>query len=236
MWPFSRGYDLSAETIGWIEDNFDWAIRHGLLTDRTPLVTLSRTYFSAPSTKSPDFVLRLIKDIQSILGIADARISVLPLEQIDARFRHSHENLVSIGGTWQQDGNGALIRYDREQINAPVVLIGTLSHEVMHHVLHGIHELPPGGEETEELATDLHCITMGFGLFQMEAAERLGWQGYMRQPTRAHALGLFLRMRGIPESEALAHLSPRCGKYLLNALKWIDRNATKTHGILRGKA
>ena len=232
MWPFTRRYDVSDDTIDWLREGFDWAIAQGLLTAQTPLVTLSKTFFTAPSSKSPDFALHLVRDIQRILGISRAEIEVVPLDQIDARYRVDYQSLSAIAGTWQGDGNSALIRYDREMVARPVTFIATLSHEVMHHVLRGLPELPPGGEEAEELATDLHCITMGFGLFQLAGAEEIGWSGYMRQPTRAHALAMFLRMRGIPESEALPHLPKRCQAYLRTALAWIDRHDNKIAGRL----
>jgi hypothetical protein len=224
MWPFSRNCEVSEETIGWLHESFEWALAKGLLTQRTPLVTLSKTYFSAPSSKNPDFVPHLVRDIQRIMGISDAKIEVLPLDQIDARYRHDYQSLGTTGGTWQGDGESALIRYDPDQVHRPISLIATLAHEVMHHVLHGIVELPPGGLEAEELATDLHCIISGFGLFQLAGAEEVGWHGYMRQPTRAHALAMFLRMRGIPESDALPHLPPRSRGYLKASLAWIDRH------------
>jgi hypothetical protein len=195
-----------------------------LLTKATPLVQLRREFFSAPSSRHPDFVPSLVRDIQRILGIEAASIEVLPLDQIDGRFRHEYQALVGTGGTWQGEGNSALIRYNPDLVARPITLIATLAHEVMHHVLRSLPDLPPGGEEAEELSTDLHCITMGFGVFQLAGAEEIGWHGYLRQPSRAHALAMFLRMRGVPETEALSSLPPRCRGYLKAALAWIDRN------------
>lgn len=224
MWPFSRNYEVSDDSIDWLKESFDWAIAKGLLTNKTSLVQLRREFFTAPSSKHPDFVPSLVRDIKRILGIEAADIEVMPMEQIDGRFRHEYQALVGQGGTWQGQGNSALIRYNPDLVARPVTLIATLAHEVMHHVLRGLSDLPPGGEEAEELSTDLHCITMGFGVFQLAGAEEIGWQGYLRQPSRAHALAMFLRMRRIPEAEALSSLPPRCRRYLKVALEWIDRN------------
>lgn len=232
MWPFSRRYPVSDDTIGWLNDSFDWAIRTGLLTRDTPLVQLKRGFFAAPSSRHPDFVPSLLRDVQRLLRIESAHIEVLPLDQVDGRFRHEYQALVATAGTWQGDGNTALIRYDAGLVARPVALIGVLAHEVMHHVLRGLPDLPPGGEEAEELSTDLHCITMGFGIFQLAAAEEVGWSGYLRQTSRAHALAMFLRMRGISEIEALAGLPPRCQGYLRVALAWLDRNDPGVAGRL----
>jgi hypothetical protein len=232
MWPFSRAYPVSPDTIEWIDANFAWAIRHGLLTNRTPLVTLSKQFFTGPPSASPDFMPHLVQDIKTILGIPKARIAVMPLDQLDAQYRYSYNETSAIAGTWQGDRHEALIRYNPDNKKQPVLLIATMAHEVMHHVLHGLPELPPGDSETEELATDLHCITMGFGLFQMNAAEQAGWSGYMRQTTRAHALAVFLRMRGIPGAEAVAHLSPRSAMAVKRALQWVDKNTPQLTGNL----
>lgn len=232
MWPFSRRYNVSDDAIGWLTDSFDWAIRTGLLTSSTPLVLLKREFFSAPSSRHPDFVPSLVRDIKRLLDIEDAQIDVLPLDQLDGRFRHEYQALAQTGGTWQGEGNAALVRYNADLVARPVTLIATLTHELMHHVLRGLPDLPPGGEEAEELSTDLHCITMGFGTFQLAGAEDIGWSGYLRQPTRAHALAMFLRMRGIPEKDAFAALPSRCQAYLRDGLAWIDRNDPGVAGRL----
>lgn len=224
MWPFTRRYEVSEDTIDWLNDSFAWAIANGLLTRTTPLVQLKREFFTAPSSKHPDLVTSLVRDIQRILGIESANLQVLPLDQIDGRFRHEYQSLISTGGTWQGEGNSALIRYNSDLVARPVTLIAVLAHEVMHHVLRGLPDLPPGGEVAEELSTDLHCIIMGFGIFHLAGAEEIGWQGYMRQPSRAHALAMFLRMRGISEGDAWGSLPPRCQAYLKSALAWLDRN------------
>lgn len=232
MWPFSSTYDVPDQTIDWLNDSFDWAIANGLLTRTTPLIQLSSTFFKAPSSKHPDFAKLLLEDIKRLLGLETSDIDIQPIDQIDGKFRHEYQTLVSIGGTWQSDGNTALIRYNPEMITRPVVLIATLAHECMHHVLRGLPGLAPGGEETEELSTDLHCISMGFGVFQLAAAENIGWHGYLRQSTRAHALAMFLRVRSINENEALRVLPPRAQSQLRSALKWLDRNDPSIAGRL----
>lgn len=57
----------------------------------------------------------------------------------------------------------------------------------------------PGGAETHEQATDLHCIVWGLGVLQLRAAQEMGWAGHLGPRSRAFALALFLpltRARG----------------------------------------
>ena len=56
-------------------------------------------------------------------------------------------------------------------------------------------------------------------MLELAGAEALGWQGYMTQPSRAHALALFLGVRGLSPDEAIAYLPPRAGKFLRRAVK-----------------
>jgi hypothetical protein len=119
-----------------------------------------------------------------------------------------------------------MISYDPALFARPAVLLSMLAHEVMHQRLHMIEELPPGGAETEELATDLHVITCGMGVLQMAGAEVAGWQGYLSQQSRAHALAVFLLARGIDPQEAIIALPPHSAKLLSKALRHIAKSPT----------
>lgn len=200
------------------------AIDQRILRPTTPLILPTAEFITAPKGNSPEIVAALLDDIKRLLHISEAKIEVAPLERLPAKFRHSYANVSEIAGTWQGDGDQAVIHYDPERASQPIPFIATLAHEVMHHRLHAIDEFPPGGPEAEELSTDLHCITSGFGLFQMAGAEIVGWKGYMRQPTRAHALAMFLLIRDIAPTEALSRLPPRSAKSLKRALQEIAKS------------
>jgi hypothetical protein len=219
MW-FSR-YEVSEATQDWIAESFRWAAETGLITTETPLVQATRQFFPSPFGTSPEAVGAVLRDIQRLLGIEDRRIDLAPIDRPGAEFRYQPGVLTETAGSWQSDGNSTLIRYDPELAARPVPFVAVLVHELMHEVLAWQPSDPPGGEEVIELSTDLHCITTGFGLLQMAGAEQMGWQGYLRQPTRAHALGLFLRMRDIPEAAA-SGIGSRSTRYLKRALREID--------------
>ena len=57
------------------------------------------------------------------------------------------------------------------------------------------------------------------GLIEMLGAEAAGWQGYMRQPTRAYAVAVFMATRDLPLEAALNELPGRSKKYLRDAVK-----------------
>jgi hypothetical protein len=88
------------------------------------------------------------------------------------------------------------------------------------------------------LSTDLHCITSGFGLIQLLGAEEAGWQGYLHQETRVHALALFVAVQELPIECALDFLPRHLIKGFRRALKELDRqevDLTKLRTAMRAK-
>lgn len=114
----------------------------------------------------------------------------------------------------------------------PLSFINTMVHELMHAHLANVVDEIPGGAAAHELATDLHCITHGFGIFQLAGSEDAGWSGYMNQSSRAFALAVFLKLTGKPETEASEYLPPRSAKLLRRATKECNRDWGEAIGSL----
>ncbi|MGL6209037.1 MAG: hypothetical protein ACRC14_04310 [Paracoccaceae bacterium] len=221
---FFRKYPVPEATLDWLEESFHWAIDNGFLGAKTPLITPTRDYFTAPRGNSPEIVRQLVSDITRLMGMPEQNIEVLPLDRLRPEYRHSYQAISETGGTWQGSDGQSLIRYDPEMANRPVPFIATLVHEVMHHRLHDLADDMPGGAEAEELNTDLHCITCGFGMLQLAGAEATGWQGYMRQETRAHALAMFVQLREVDPTVLKAWLPPRSLSAVKGALTYLGKH------------
>lgn len=214
-------YPVSTDLQAWIADSFGWATRHGLLRASTPLVQANGSHFPAPrGATGADTVEGLFTDLRRLLRLDGAKLHLAPLDLLRPEHR-SPLDVASVAGTWQSDEDAALIRYDPALIERPLVLIATLAHELMHHVLYQIEEEPPGGPAAHELSTDLHVITSGFGVLAMAAAEQSGWHGYLSQPSRAHALAVFLRVAGHDPDLAVRLLPPRSARLLRRALRHV---------------
>ena len=194
------GLRIDDVTQDWVIDSFFWAIDNKLLTSDTRSIHATKANFPVRNGPHKEVAQALIDAIQKHLGIEDQDIVAEPLGALPAEYRHQYGQLAAVGGTWQGDGRRALITYDPEAISQRVAFLSTLVHEVMHHRLHMTALDMPGGPEAEELSTDLHCITSGFGALQMQGAEQAGWQGYLRQETRAYAFALF-QMLTEPDSK-----------------------------------
>ena len=210
---------VSDDIADWTEAQFDWA-EETFGADWAAarrLVLPTKAFFTAPSGRTPQVAQAIADDIARIIGMDP--VPVEPIAQIDAAWRHSHEALSSVGGTWASDGTQYWITYDPDLMHRPTAFIALIAHEMMHARLAPVAHTLPGGAETEEPATDLHVITHGFGLFQLEGASELGWQGYLSQPTRAHALAVFLTRTGIYPREAMDRLGGANRRALARALK-----------------
>lgn len=226
-------YPVSTDMEEWIVESFGWAIRHRLLHGTTPLVQASRTYFPAPrGATNEETVAGLFADLRRLLGLEAASLALAPLDVLAPEHRNPLE-ASSVAGTWQGGEDAALVSYDPALIDRPLVLIATLAHELIHHVLHQVGEEAPGGEAAGELSTDLHVITTGFGLFAMGAAEQSGWHGYLSQPSRAHALAVFLRVSGHDPDLALRLLPPRSARLLRSALRRVPDDAPDLAALRR---
>lgn len=170
-------------------------------------------------------------DIQRLLGFEQADITYAPLAVLPDDLRHSYHSTSDVGGTWQPTETGSLITYDPTLIRMPITLISVLAHELLHERLSWASELPPGEAEAHELNTDLHCFTTGPGGIQSQGAEAIGWQGYMRQSSRIHALALFLLVRRIDAGQAKPHLSSRANRALARAFAHLESKTNEINAL-----
>jgi hypothetical protein len=199
---------------GWIYDCFDWFDE---AFDAPPMPILpTKAFFSAPSGSGVETAKIVLDDIKRLMNFGQ-EVEILPLDVVPAELRHSYQATSEIAGTFQVIDGVATIRYDPEKMNQPVEFINLLAHELMHARLNGLEDQVPGGVGAHELATDLGCIIAGFGTFQLQAADDLGWSGYMSQQSRAFALAVFLERRGLELGEVKPFLSSRCAKLVSRA-------------------
>jgi hypothetical protein len=223
-------YSVSEAVQEWIFDNFAWAIRLQLLRADTPLVLATKEFFTAPKGEGDVVVSALIRDIQRILNMREKPMNVLSINALPDEMQVDYNATSKVAGMWDAVDNIATIHYDPNLLNNPIGMVSVLTHELMHDVLHNIADYPPGGEEAEELNTDLHCITMGFGVLQIAYAQGMGWAGYMRQNSRIHALAMFILVLDIPPAQASDALPDANKRQFKRALRELAKQPDKiTH-------
>lgn len=200
----------------WIEEYFDWSETY-FYSPPGPILP-TREFFTAGGGQGKETATMVLQDIQRLTGI-DRQIHLMPLEVLPAEFRIDYNSTNSTAGTFQETSEGALIQYDPDLLKTPLQFINVIVHEIMHVRLSGLEDDLPGGYKFHELATDLSGIVAGFGAIQLQAADDAGWTGYLRQTSRAYALAVFLKHRGLGVDAVSDHLSPRCTRLLRKAFK-----------------
>ncbi len=224
---FRRAPIVSDDMGGWILDSFGWVMqRTAPLSWRktTPLVLPTKAYFDASSGDSVETATAIGHNIMALLGLDIPEIRFEPLPVLPDEIAHEYGKTSEVAGEYWHDPQSPLITYNPRLMRCPTSFINVMAHELMHAHLADVVDEAPGGAAAHELATDLHCITHGFGIFQMSDAEDSGWSGYMTQPSRAFALAVFLQLTATPLSEALAYLPPRSAKLLRRAVKECNRD------------
>ena len=218
LWP--RPLDVSPAKRDWIADCFDW------FDSRFPAppapILPTRAFFGAKKGSPEDTARQVLSDVTRHMGF-DLPITLFPLERPPAELRHDYQSLDEVGGTYFETDEGRFISYDPETLSRPIQFINTMAHEVMHARLSGLEDQIPGGIEAHELGTDLGCIIAGFGVFQLQAADDLGWAGYLSQPTRAYALARFLLDRNLDLAAVSDHLTGRCRNLVRRGLHDVAR-------------
>lgn len=222
-----RSKPIISDDLGnWILDSFEWVMtRDGAAhwRENTQLVRPTKEFFDAPKGQDAETATLIGQNIMTILGMKRRDIKFEPLPALPDEIAHEYGKTADVTGQYWHDETESLITYDPRLMRRPISFINVLTHELMHAHLADVVNDIPGGEAAHELATDLHCITHGFGLFQLEDAEISGWSGYMTQPSRAFALAIFLNLTDTPASTAFPYLGPRSAKHLKRAIKDVEK-------------
>ena len=213
---FWSGPMVKEDTRKWIMDSFDW-FEAKFSSPEQPILP-TKSFFKAPYGTDHDAAVIVLNDIKRLLFF-NQNVELQPLNILPVEYRHSYQNLSEVAGTYQKIGGSHVIHYNPEHMHHPIQLICTMAHELMHAKLSELESKMPGGEKLHELSTDLACIIAGFGVFQVQAADDMGWSGYLRQSTRAYALAVFLNRRNLGVESISRHLSSRCQKLLKRAFK-----------------
>lgn len=207
---------ISAEMRSWILECFDW-FDSNFEPPEAPILPTSE-FFSSPKGNDLETAKLVLEDVKRHMRF-DQAVEMHPLDVLPAELRYTYQTSSEIAGTYQEISGVPVIRYDPEHMHRPIQFINLLAHELMHARLSGMEDEIPGGEDAHELATDLGCIAAGFGVFQLQAADDAGWFGYLSQQSRAFALAVFLRRRGLGLEEVAPYLSSGCNKLLKRAFR-----------------
>lgn len=199
-----------------------------------------------PDTNATGHALaeELLAQVKAIAGMSKWPTELIPLNRPPSSYSVNSVAAVNSGpgaaGTFRlgraADGQRiAEITYSAEDLRSPSALVGTLAHEMAHYLLHSTSAPGPGGEDCEELLTDLAAIWMGFGIFLGNHARYAGhiaddrgqWyvsgsRGYLSERARMTALAVNETLLGRDPLAAAPYLKSYLVEDLKRATKYVS--------------
>jgi hypothetical protein len=243
MWPFKTKTFLDADDEAWLCETWRWFLtQFGGVSDLqlSPLVSPTREFFPPTDRRGHERAERIFALVKQYARMDDwpCRLVAQPprpelrVGEVSALKFESHAPL----GTFGLDGNEVVITYDPAALDDAVLFIATMAHELAHYRLGMLSELPPGGGDMVEPATDLLTAYLGFGLFGANSAFSFrqhgdafsqGWassgQGYLSERHWCFALAAFFAVRSQPIDEARRFLKDHLYSDLRKAAAYLKR-------------
>jgi len=131
------------------------------------------------------------------------------------------------------------ITYNPEIVSDPIQMVATFAHELSHYLTSTASDLPPGGKDNWEFATDICATFLGFGIFLANSAFNFsqysstgrgtqGWKtsrsGYLSEAEYSYALAIFLLLKDSPINSAYQYCDSNIKSCLKRALKEINNS------------
>lgn len=223
----------------WLEREYPDLVAHRILA------TPHGEAFPDPTCAGPDRGVELFNQVKSIVGIADWPTQLIPVSAPKAGVAvNAVAAIQSEGGACgmfrlQQTPDGLWIgeiSYTTEQLSNEQSLVATFAHEAAHYLLAFAQNPRPGGDDIEELLTDLTAVWLGFGTFLGNHARYghhtsdaggtwyvSGSRGYLGERSLMTALAISEILAGRDPLAAEPYLKP----YLVHDLRLAARYASK---------
>lgn len=202
---------------------------------KTELVLPSPAFFPPTDVQGYEKAQYIFERTRALAGMSDWAVELVAQNELPREVSHGvyleHEGVVV--GTFSFHGNGGRITFDPLHIEEPVTLIATFSHELGHYLNGTFEDLPPGGEELIEPATDVTAAFMGFGVFGLSNCFNFsksdeGWSsrklGYISFDEWAFNLGIFCILGEHPLEKLKPYLSRHAFTSVRASMKFIAKN------------
>jgi hypothetical protein len=239
---FGKARFLDADVEDWVLETWAWLMTHlgGMQRlSAAPLVVPTRDFFPPTDAEGHARAQYIFGLIQTLMGLTDWPCDLEVYERPSGRQRVGHYAVVQHGksahGTFRIEDGRAVIAYAADLVDKPRDLIATLAHELSHYILATVHAPIPGGNDLNELATELTVAYAGFGVLAANAAFRFeqhqdtfgqGWSasrsGYFSERTWAFAIALFCALKDL--DPPLDHLKDSPRDLTKAAARYLKRN------------
>ena len=244
---FSPKLVVDDDELEWQLATVKWLLQEECIGDPTQAFSLALpddAHFPPSRSRGHERATELFRDVRRHCGMEEWACNFEPGED-DSGTRPMGLGFVQsrsgVLGTFSVERNANLptIRYQPNSLRNPELLVATLAHELAHYRMHTYASMPPGGEELEELATDLLAVFLGFGIFLANSAKTFegftsfdvqGWStqrtGYLSERALVTALAITERLAGRDPMETAA---PFLKSHLRTDLKKADAHLRKSY-------
>jgi hypothetical protein len=236
---FSASCPVDVRAKSWIEERLLWLNREfeaSVFSDDKPIVLPLQEYFPDPYDGSEESVWNMF---QRICGYMDVAPSL-----IDLQFCSDAGNLWLVNdlgqylphsaGTYSEGEEKFVVRVDRNGLDRPMELVGTLAHELAHVRLLGESRISRDAYDNE-LLTDLTVIFFGLGIFLANVPRN--WESgygkwpesdlkkpeYMTPPMFGYALAHLAWFRNEKKPDWARHLHPNARANLKQGIHFLEK-------------
>jgi hypothetical protein len=209
LWDlFRRKNYLDVADEDWLLQTWSWMLKHYGGVDRlkkSPLVVPTDSFFPPvefDGEKWAEYIFGLVKKYAGLAELQCKLSTELPQRNEVIGELRGQKLQRSTRGDFHTENGQVVIRYDLALTQNPFALVQVFAHELAHYWVQRAVELPPGGNDLMECATDLTTVFLGFGIFGCDNAlnfqSRIAWSnlGYLEEDDWAYALAIFLNLRG----------------------------------------
>ena len=224
---------------------FSWLLKHfggkDFYTDAV-LVLPTQDFFPSKVSSDDEAAITTFNAVKKYAGLEEWPCLLKKQEEdVDVRIAPTmilqnapHNPL----GTFQAtSSDNVVITYNPSIVRNPTQLVATYAHELAHYLTGSANEVPPGGWDNWEFATDIAATFLGFGIFMANSASNFqqysgvdgqGWthsrNGYLSIAEHIYALAIFLALKDIPVQSAIPHLKPNLKKLLKKSVSELDNS------------
>jgi hypothetical protein len=228
-------------TRQWIDTRWCWLTDQfgGDLLIDSPTVLPTPEFFPDEYDASEEAVRVLVSRVCDCMHVSRYLVDVHFYSEAD-RPQFVDGDGHELGGTagLYEEGARCTIHLEQSQAHEPMLLVGTIAHELAHQRLLGENRLSPDAFDNE-LLTDLTVVFHGMGIFLANAprhwtSDATCWPGtelfkpeYMTTPMYGYALALRCWLREEPLPAWRKHLASGVRAEFKQALRFLESEARR---------
>ena len=234
----------------WLLENFG-----GLSAFREhKLILPNKSFFPPTKLDGHERALHIFYTVAKHMGLSSVDFDLIsqeaPVDPVLDGLMVVKNAPVSPAGTFHANADGKpRITYNPNSIDKPLELVATLCHELCHALLLSTPDLPPGGAELEECATDLAMTFFGFGIFGANDAFEFkqyhdsgsgmqGWStrhmGYLSEAEWGFSLAVFASLRERGGDDLVKYLDETPCYHMKKTMKYLEKHPEVLRNLQAG--